>query len=94
MPPRSRNYSTDYQRRQARAKAMGWTGYRQRRYWTPKMTDAFVKHLAEKIGGPVEPDRGDSLMSAKANRIVNPHNRDRRPLDWRVRLLRAAGEIS
>ena len=60
------------------------------------MTDARVKELAEEIGGPVEPERDGSLMSRKANAIVNPnkHSDERARLwDWQVRLLVAAGKI-
>lgn len=92
MAPRPRSYSTEYQRRQARAKAQGWSGYRQQRYWRARLTDAEVRRLAEEIGGPVEPHRTGSLMSLKANAIVNPRT-PRDPRDWRVRLLIAAGRI-
>jgi hypothetical protein len=57
------------------------------------MTDAYVMELAEEIGGPVEPERQGSLMSLKANRLVNPRNATRIPGDWHVRLLVAAGRI-
>jgi hypothetical protein len=57
------------------------------------MTDAYVRELAEEIGGPVEPERSTSLMSIEANRIVNPRGVSRDPRDWRVRLLIAAGKI-
>jgi len=89
---RTRNYATEFQRRQARARAQGWTGYRQQRYWRARMTDAYVRELAEEIGGPVEPWRPNSLMSRKADAIVNPHPGPRVG-DWRVRLLHAAGRI-
>lgn len=92
--PRQRNYSSEFARRQARARTQGWTGYRQQRFWRARLTDSYVRELAEEIGGPVEPHRSGSLMSMAANRIVNPHDRPRTPEDWRVRLLRAAGRIS
>lgn len=92
MAPRQRSYSTEFQRRQARARAQGWTGYRQQRFWRARMTDAYVMQLAEEIGGPVEASRRGSLMSSKADRIVNPKDGPRYG-DWRVRLLRAAGRI-
>lgn len=91
--PRQRSYATEFQRRQARAKAGGWSGYRQQRYWRARMTDAYVRELAAEIGGPVEPDRPNSLMSREANRIVNPPGEPRTG-DWQVRLLRAAGRIT
>lgn len=91
--PRSRSYSTEFARRQARARASGWSGYRQQRYWRSKLTDAEVKKLAEQIGGPVELERAGSLMSLEANRIVNPKGVSRDPRDWQVRLLVAAGKI-
>lgn len=91
--PRSRDYQKEFARRQARAKELGWSGYRQRREWGARMTDAFVRELAEEIGGPVEPSRAGSLMSEEANRIVNPHGVPREPKDWHVRLLIAAGRI-
>lgn len=91
--PRQRSYATEFQRRQARARAQGWTGYRQQRFWRARMTDAYVRELAEEIGGPVEPHRTGSLMSVEANRIVNPHGVSRDPRDWRVRLLIASGRI-
>jgi len=90
---RSRDYSTEFARRQSRAKELGWSGYRQRRYWSARMTDAYVKELAEQIGGPVEPERRGSLMSLPANQIVNPRGVRRGPKDWHVRLLIAAGKI-
>lgn len=90
---RSRSYSTEFQRRQARAQAGGWSGYRQQRYWRAKLTDAEVRKLAEQIGGPVELERAGSLMSLEANRIVNPKGVSRDPRDWQVRLLVAAGKI-
>ena len=91
--PRTRNYSTEFARRQARAQAAGWSGYRQQRTWRARMTDAYVRQLAEQIGGPVEPERAGSLMSLEANRIVNPKDQPRDPRDWQVRLLIAAGKI-
>jgi hypothetical protein len=92
--PRSRSYSTEFARRQARAKERGWSGYRQQRRWRAELTEARVRELAEEIGGPVEPERAGSLMSLEANRIVNPHGGGRTPGDWQVRLLRASGRIS
>lgn len=92
--PRTRSYSTEFARRQARARNLGWSGYRQQRYWRARLTDPEVRRLAEEIGGPVEPDRAGSLMSRDANAIVNPQGGNRSPIDWRVRLLRAAGRIA
>jgi len=90
--------STVYGRRDARARARGWASYNEQRLWSPRLTDAYVRELAEEIGGPVEPDRAGSLMSREANRIINynRHNdeQQRRPGDWRVRLLIAAGRIT
>jgi hypothetical protein len=91
--PRERDYSAEFARRQAQAQALGWSGYRQRRTWGPRMTDPFVRQLGEQIGGKVEPDRKGSLMSVKANEIVNPRGVPRAPGDWHVRLLVAAGKI-
>lgn len=90
-----RNYATEFQRRQARARARGWSGYRQERYWRARLSDTEVRRLAEQIGGPVEPERAGSLMSNQANAIVNPKGVHRPDLgyDWRVRLLVAAGKI-
>ena len=93
MAPRQRSYSTEFARRQARAQAAGWSGYRQQRRWRSELTDARVRELAEQIGGPVEPERPGALMSRKANDIVNPRDQARRPGDWQVRLLVAAGKI-
>jgi hypothetical protein len=93
MANRTRNYSQEYARRQARAQAQGWSGYRQQRNWRARMTDAYVRELAEEIGGPVEPERSGSLMSNNANAIVNPKGVSRDPRDWHVRLLIAAGKI-
>lgn len=90
---RTRNYSTEFERRQARARAQGWSGYRQQRRWRAELTDARVRELAEEIGGPVEPERAGSLMSIEANAIVNPKGVTRDPRDWHVRLLIAAGKI-
>lgn len=92
--PRQRSYSTEFARRQERARAAGWSGYRQRRYWRAKLDDAEVRKLAEEIGGPVEPERAGSLMSNQANAIVNPKDQTRVPGDWQVRLLKAAGRIA
>jgi hypothetical protein len=93
MAARTRDYSREFARRQERARALGWSGYRQRRYWAARMTDAYVRELAEEIGGPVEPERKGALMSRKANAIVNPRDQTRRPGDWKIRLLVAAGKI-
>lgn len=92
MPARQRNYAAEYAARRDRAQAGGWSSYRQERYWRARLTDAEVRRLAEEIGGPVEPDRPNALMSRKANAIVNPREGPRVG-DWRVRLLRAAGEL-
>lgn len=91
--PRSRSYSTEFARRQARAKEGDWSGYRQQRYWRARLTDSEVRRLAEEVGGPVEPERAGSLMSIEANKIVNPKGVTRDPRDWQVRLLVAAGRI-
>lgn len=90
---RTRDYGSEFARRQQKAKAQGWAGYRQQRYWRERLTDDEVRRLAEEIGGPVEPDRHGSLMSLEANRLVNPRGGSRIPGDWRVRLLRLAGRI-
>lgn len=90
---RSRDNHALYLRRDQQAKAQGWTGYAQKRYWVPRLTDAYVMELAEDIGGAVEPERDGSLMSLEANAKVNPRDRSRVPSDWRVRLLVAAGKI-
>lgn len=90
---RTRNYSQEFARRQAKAQQLGWSGYRQRRTWQARMTDAYVRELAEEIGGPVEANRSSSLMSIEANSIVNPHGVARDPRDWHVRLLIASGRI-
>ena len=90
---RTRSYSTEFARRQARAREAGWSGYRQQRYWRARLTEAEVKRLAEQIGGPVEPERAGSLMSREANAKVNPLGGGRDPRDWQVRLLIAAGKI-
>ena len=86
--------TTVYGRRQARARAEGWESVGQKTYWRTRMTDAYVRELAEEIGGPVEPERPRALMSRKADAIVNggDHGRGKqRRGDWHVRLLRAAG---
>ena len=85
--------TTVYGRRQARARSEGWDNETQRRYWRRRLNDAYVRELAEEVGGPVEPWRAGSLMSVAANEIVNPRDQPRRPGDWRIRLLRAAGRI-
>jgi hypothetical protein len=89
-----RKGSTVYQQRQARARAMGWESYSQQRAWRPQLTDAYIRELGEKIGGPVEAEREGSLLSREANAIVNPRGEVRRPGDWRIRLLIAAGRIT
>jgi hypothetical protein len=92
--PRTRDYGSEFARRQEKAKAQGWTGYRQQRYWRAYLSDDnHVRALAEEVGGPVEPERQGSLMSLKANRIVNPRQASRIPGDWQLRLLVAAGRI-
>jgi len=84
---------TVYSRRDAAARRRGWASYSQERRWRGQLTDDYVRELAEEIGGPVEPEREGSLMSREANRIVNPTGEARRPGDWRIRLLVAAGRI-
>lgn len=84
--------TTVYGRRQSRARAEGWASETQKRYWRRRLTDAYVRELAEEIGGPVEPDRPNALMSRAANEIVNPRT-GARAGDWRVRLLVAAGRL-
>lgn len=106
--PRKRDYAAEYRarkaraaragttvygRRDAQARARGWSGYPQYRKWDRYLTDARIREMAEEIGGPVEPDREGSLMSREANAIVNPRGVDRRPGDWRIRLLIAAGRM-
>jgi hypothetical protein len=106
--PRRRDYAAEYRARKARAKragetvygrrdaaarARGWASYNQERRWRSQLTDDYIRELAEEIGGPVEPDREGSLMSRDANAIVNPRGEARRPGDWRIRLLIAAGRI-
>jgi len=90
---RNRNYSDEFGRRQARARAQGWSGYPQSRYWQRRLTDEYVRQLAEQIGGPVEATRSGSLMSLAANAIVNTRDGARSPTSWQVRLLVAAGKI-
>ena len=85
--------TTVYGRRDAAARARGWPGYGQERYWRTELTDERVRELAEEVGGPVESDRPNALMSRAANDIVNPRDRQRRPGDWRIRLLEAAGRL-
>lgn len=91
--PRVRDRRAENRRRDERARQEGWSGYSQKRYWTPRMTDAYVMELAEQIGGPVEQERAGSLMSRRANQIVNRYPPPYRKWDWRVRLLAAAGKI-
>lgn len=93
MPPRRRNVLAENRRREERFKERGWKSYGQYRYWHPRLTDSRVRALAEEIGGPVEADRPNSLMSRRANAIVNPQPPPYRNWDWEVRLLKAAGRI-
>jgi hypothetical protein len=90
----ARDYSREFARRQERARSQGWSGYRQQRAWRARMTDDYVRELAEEIGGPVEANRPHSLMSLEANRIVNPRGGPRQPADWQLRLLIASGRLS
>ena len=90
--PRQRKYASEFQARDARARAEGWRSFNERRYWRGRLTDPYVRELAEEIGGPVEPEREGSLMSRQANAVVNARD-DARPWDWRVRLLVASGRI-
>jgi hypothetical protein len=107
MPNRQRDYAREYARRQARARAAGttvygrrdtrarergWRSYNQERYWRGQLTDQRVREIAEEIGGPVEGDRPNALMSREANSKINPYGGDRRG-DWRVRLLRTGGYL-
>ena len=84
---------TVFSRRDAAARRRGWENYGQERYWRARLTDQQVRELAEEIGGPVEKERPTALMSRAANAIVNPRGEARRPGDWRIRLLIAAGRI-
>jgi len=93
----ARNY---YEVRNERARQEGWSGYSQKRYWMGtagvRLQDrAYVMALGEQIGGPVEPERPNSLFSRRAQEIVNgplPPKNDRM-WTWQVRLLVAAGKI-
>jgi hypothetical protein len=85
--------TTVYGRRDAAARRRGWASYTQERAWRGRLTDDYVRELAEEIGGPVEPERPGALMSRAANDLVNPRGEARRPGDWRIRLLVAAGRI-
>lgn len=91
--PQRRNVLAENRARERRYRERGWKSYGQYRYWAPRLTDAKVMELAEEIGGPVEPERRGSLMSRRANAIVNPQPPPHRDWDWRVRLLKAAGRI-
>jgi hypothetical protein len=93
VSPRRRNIAAENAARERRFRARGWNSYGQYRYWNPRLTDPYVKELADQIGGPVEPSRARSLMSDAANAIVNPKDRTRVPPEWKVRLLVAAGKI-
>jgi hypothetical protein len=84
---------TVFGRRDAAARRRGWANYGQERYWRARLSDEQVRELAAEIGGPVESDRPHALMSRAANAIVNPRDTVRRPGDWRIRLLVAAGRI-
>lgn len=93
---RQRSYLAEQAARNRRAREQGWSGYGQKRYWEPRLAandQALVRQLAEQIGGEVEPERAGSLMSRKANGIVNAYPPPYRQWDWRVRLLVAAGRI-
>lgn len=87
------SYATEQAGRNRRAREQGWSSYGQKRYWERRLTDDYVRELAVQIGGEVEPERAGSLMSRKANGIVNAYPPPYRQWDWRVRLLVAAGKI-
>lgn len=94
--PRRRDYAAERARRERRYKDRGWRSYAQYRYWNARLEAndrALVRQLAEQIGGPVEADRPTSLMSRRANEIVNPPPPALRVFDWQVRLLQAAGRL-
>ena len=94
--PRLRDIAGENRARDARYREQGWSGYGQYRYWSVRLKandQALVRQLAEQIGGAVEPERAGSLMSKKANGIVNAYPPPYRQWDWRVRLLVAAGRI-
>ncbi len=93
MPARARDNSAVLTRRNERAKAQGWTGYGQQRYWQARLTDDLVRQLGVQIGGEVELERAGSLLSRDANAIVNPANVARSPASWQVRLLVASGKV-
>ena len=89
---RTRNYSTEFARRQARAQAAGWSGYRQRRYWRAKLTDAEVRRLAEEIGGPVEPERGFVLHTDDYREEATLRVADNISVTATLEILRAIGK--
>jgi len=87
-----RDYAAERRRRDERARERGYASYNQQDYYRRWLTDERVKELAEQIGGPVEPERPNSLMSRAANAKINPTD-ENRMWDWQVRLLVAAGKI-
>lgn len=93
MNPRTRDNAGTLYRRDQRAKAQGWTGYGQQRYWQARLTDDLVRQLGEQIGGAVELERAGSLLSNAANVIVNARDGSRSPASWQVRLLVASGKV-
>lgn len=93
MATRPRDNAGTLYRRDQRAKAQGWTGYGQKRYWQSRLTDDLVRRLGVQIGGEVELERAGSLLSYAANDIVNGRGGSRFPSSWQVRLLVAAGKI-
>lgn len=85
--------TTVFGRRQAAAQRRGWRGYSQEAYWRHELTDERVREMGEDIGGPVEDERPNALFSRETNAIINPRGEQRRPGDWRIRLLVAHGDL-
>lgn len=92
-PARTRDNAGTLLRRNQRAKAQGWTGYGQQRYWQARLSDDLVRQLGVQIGGEVELERAGSLLSNATNAVVNPRGGSRSPSSWQVRLLVAAKRI-
>jgi hypothetical protein len=79
-----------YERRNARARADGWTGYGQMRYWRSRWSEATVRRLAARCcHGDHELERAGSLLCRECNEKVNPIDRPREG-KWQARLVKAA----
>jgi hypothetical protein len=97
--PSPRSYEAEQRRRNARARADGWTSYAQSRRWLPRF-EADQRGTAEYLAArlqrvPYDPNRPNSYFNSAVNRRINPNIASDeagapRKGDWRARLVNAA----